>query len=339
MVHQFIEHARKVGRDAALDDLPDETEQETREMCAALPLDQLPVGGDLEVALAWDHETDTARVLNGDGHRDYAAARHTEFVGTADYVGIDGGVVVVLDYKTGHRYLGPARESWQLRMLALAAARLAGVDAARVAYFYLHEDGTVVPAWASFDAFDLADAADELRDLAFVLTESDEATFREGDHCDYCPAWMSCPPKVALARAIGNGDAMRDLASVERQIEAMTAVELGEVYIKLERVIDLTERVKDTARRRAAMYDVPLGDGRVLGTVQWPYTVVNAGVAYDVIKERHGAEMADKTLPRSATLAKVRALGATTLEEIERRGGVVTEKKAQVRVHRKKETA
>ena len=47
------------------------------------------------------------------------------------------------------------------------------------------------------------------------------------------------------------------------------------------------------ARHRAEMVDVPLGDGRVLGTRPWSYTVVNPKVALDVVTERHGADVAD----------------------------------------------
>lgn len=329
--HVFIEEARKVGRELALAQVDDEM----RTFCEAIPLDQLPAGGSHEVALAWNYETDTARALAGEGHRDYHAALPTEFVGTADYVGVDGDAVVVVDWKTGHRSLGPAGESWQLRMLALAASRLTGKDAARVAYFFLREDGTVAPSWASFDAIDLAEVRDELYDLAvYVLPGSAAAVPVEGEWCDYCPAWMSCPAKVALARAIGDGTA---LEGVEQKVEAMTAAQLGEVYVKLERVLDLAERVKDAARRRAAMCDVPLGDGRVLGTVQWPYTVVNPGVAYTTIAELQGFDAADAACPRGASLAAVKKCGTGVLEEIERRGGVITGKKPQVRVHKKKE--
>jgi hypothetical protein len=331
-VHEFLHRAAAVGREAALAEVDDDV----LDFCAAVPLDKLPNGGDREVALAWDHATDKARVVNTKGHRDYSSQSPTEFVGTADYVGRDGNRVVVLDWKTGHRYLGPARDSWQLRMLALAAARLAGVEQADVAYFFLREDGTVVPTWATFDAFDLADIADELFALAARLRSAEATTtYAEGDHCDYCPAWMSCPAKVALARAIGTGEAVVELDALEQQVEEMTAAQLGAVVLKVERVIDLAERVKDMARRRAAMADVPLGDGRVLGVQMRKYTIVKDEIAYQVIRERHGVEAADKAAPRSLTLKAINAFGKETAEEIEKREGIIVGKKPEVRVHRK----
>lgn len=337
-VHWFIEQARKVGRDAALEQVSDD---DTREFCAALPLDQLPAGGSHEVALAWDYEKDAARLLPASAHRDYGDAKPTEFVGTADYVGRDGAAVVVLDYKTGHKYLGPAHDSRQLRELALAAARLEGVDEARAGYCFLREDGTYAFSWATFDAFDLAEIADELRHLAGVLEDAqtaadrrDAADFHEGEWCDYCPAFNSCPAKMQLARAIGSGDALRELATIERRVEQMTDTELAAAYERIERYDDIAERVRKAVRARAAMQPIDLPDGRRLGSVPWPYTSVKPDVAYATVRELHGEEAAEVAVPRKATLAAIRRLGDETLAEIERRRGVVTGSKPQVRVHR-----
>lgn len=340
-VHAFIEAARKVGRDVALEAV--DADAPHRQFCEALPLDQLPAGGDHEVKLAWDYERDTARILPGEGKRDYFPATATEFVGTADYVGRNG-VAVVGDWKTGFRLLGPARESRQLRFGALAAARLTGIDDAKVFYATLREDGSVFFSWATFDAFDLAEIADEMRQLATTLralhtvkANLDAAVQpHEGPWCDYCPAFNACPAKMRLARAIGGGTA---LASIPESIEAMTDSELATAYAAIERYDDVAERVRKAIRQRAAMQPVDLGDGRVLGSVDWPWTVVNATVAYEVIEASGGKELADQVVPRSATLTAIKKLGKPVLEAIEQRGGIITGKKPQVRVHRKKETA
>jgi hypothetical protein len=339
MVHAFIEHARKVGRDEALSDLP--PDYDGYEFCAALPLNLLPAGGTHELALAWDHEADTARALPSTGHRDYEEAKPTEFVGTADYVGREGAAVVVLDYKTGHKYLGPARESRQLRMLALAAARVEGVDEARAGYCFLREDGTYSFSWAEFDAFDLAAIADELRDLVATLDDAQTAAdvrdardFHEGEWCDYCPAFNSCPAKMQLARAIGTGDALKELATIERRIEQMTDAELARAYEAIERYDDVAERVRKAVRARAAMQPIELGEGRRLGAVPWPFTSIKPEVAYATVRELHGEAAAEAAVPRRATLGALKKLGDETVAEVERRRGVVTGSKPQVRVHR-----
>ena len=337
-VHAFIEAARKYGRDAALEKI--EADAPHRAFCEALPLDELPTGGDHEVKLAWDYERDTTRILPGDGKRDYFPATPTEFVMTVDYVGRNGAVVVG-DWKTGFRYLGPARESRQLRIGALAAARLTGIDDAKVFYATLREDGSVFFSWATFDAFDLAEIADEMRQLAGQLRAlhtvranlDAEVQPHEGPWCDYCPAFNACPAKMQLARAIGNGNALK---SIPERIEDMTDSELATAYAAIERYDDVAERVRKAIRQRAAMQPVDLGDGRILGSVDWPWTVVNATVAYEVIAEKLDAKTADEIMPRSATLTAIKKLGKPVLEAIEQRGGIITGKKPQVRVHRKK---
>jgi hypothetical protein len=332
-VHAFIPRARAIGREEALAEIDEDASH--RALCEALPLDELPVGGDHEVALAWDHVTDRGRILPAAGQRDYAAAVPTEFVGTADHMGRTDFEVIVLDWKSGHRYLGPAARSRQLRMLALAAARALGVEQARVAYFYLRDDGTYGTSWAEFDAFDLAEIADELRGLAETLPQATSADVSEGPHCDFCPAFNSCPAKMKLALAIGSGDAQRELASIERRVEAMTDGELARAYETLERYDDIAERVRRTIRQRAAMHPIDLGDGRELSTVQWPFTAVKADIAYATVRELHGEAAAEQVAPRSATVTAIRKLGKDTLAEIERRRGVVTGSKPQVRIHRR----
>jgi hypothetical protein len=337
-VHRFIELARKDGREAALAKVSDD---DMHAFCEALPLDQLPAGGTHELALAWDHEADMARALPSTGHRDYQDAKPTEFVGTADYVGRDGAAVVVLDYKTGHKYLGPARESRQLRMLALAAARLEGVDEARVGYCFLREDGGHAFSWATLDAFDMAEIADELRELVATLDHAqtaaegrDPADLHEGDWCDYCPAFNSCPAKMQLARAIGTGDAVHDLATIEQRVEALTDDELARAYEAIERYDDVAERVRKALRQRAAMRPIELPDGRRLGSIPWPFTCVKPDVAYATVRELHGEAAAEAAVPRKATLGALKKLGDETVAEVERRRGVISGSKPQVRVHR-----
>jgi len=337
-VHRFIETARKAGRDVALAQV---AEDDAHAFCEAVPLDQLPTGGSHELALAWDYESDTARALPSIGHRDYEDATPTEYVGTADYVGRDGASVVVLDWKTGHKYLGPAHESRQLRMLVLAAARLEGVDEARGGYCFLREDGSYSFSWASFDAFDLAEIADELRDLVSTLEDAqtaadgrDPAACHEGEWCDYCPAFNSCPAKMQLARAIGSGDALKELTSIERTIATASDAELAAAVVRLERYDDVAERVRRAVRARAAMQPIELPDGRRLGAVPWPFTCIKPDVAYETVRELHGEAAAEVAVPRKATLGALKKLGDETVAEVERRRGVITGSKPQVRVHR-----
>jgi hypothetical protein len=335
-VHMFIERARKIGREHALTFLGDDVDDDTRALCAAINLDELPSGGDYEFKLAWDYETDKARVVDNQGHRNYPAGSGTEFFGTADFLGRDGDAVVVLDYKTGRRYLGPARDSWQLRMLALAACRLTGLERARVAYFFLRDDGSVATSWATLDAMDLAETADALRELA-ARTPDPTATV-EAEHCDYCPSWSSCPAKTALARAIGDGSAIASIDEATKTIAALSDDQLGEVFAKIERYNDVAERVTKAIRERASFRAIMLGNGRVLGTVDWPTSVVHGEAVYQTLARVRGTATAEAACPRRPTLTSIkRAAGAEGLALVEQEGGVVQVKTKQVRVHRAKE--
>lgn len=331
--HAFMVRAREVGRDVALAEA-EALEDEHLALYDAIPLDELPAGGQREVALAWDHVADTTRVIGGAGHRDYAAVGATEYPGTYDYVGQGPGVAIVIDWKFGRKWLGPAAKSWQLRLGALAAARLIGADSARVAYFYLRDDGTYGVSWATFDAFDLAEIAAELRALAARLDAPGGAA-HEGEWCDYCPAFDACPSKLALARQIGEGTA---LAEVEARISAMTRDELAAAYLAIERYDVIAERARKAIRQRSEMQPVDLGDGNELGPVKWPFTTVNATCAHDEITKRHGAAVADEACPRKATITAIRKLGKETVKAIENRGGIYTGTTVQVRVHKKEET-
>jgi hypothetical protein len=69
--------AENVGEAEALADAIEEALAElgddpARALWEAIPFDQLPAGGSLEIALAWDYETGEARVLHSDGDRDYS---------------------------------------------------------------------------------------------------------------------------------------------------------------------------------------------------------------------------------------------------------------------------
>jgi hypothetical protein len=164
---------------AALDELGDDP---ARAVCEVIPFDRLPNGGSFEVALAWDYETGEARVLHDKGDRNYSAAGVTEFPGTADFAGVDlvRRRVIVPDWKTGWTDLGDPRESLTMRFYSLAAARVAGVNEALTGFVYLREDGTAAFKWTELDAVDLAETAEQLRELAARLQRPPTRNVNEG---------------------------------------------------------------------------------------------------------------------------------------------------------------
>lgn len=162
-----------------------------------------------EVTLTWDHQRDAGRVLGQRLERAYSMAGAAEYVGTADYLRVAGGVATVVDLKTGQGDVpAPARNA-QLRMLALAACRAHGVSSARVGILHAPEGRTAWWTWADVDAFELEVIAGELRRLAERIGWARQADAKGrtpylvlGEHCTYCPARFACPARTAMARAL-----------------------------------------------------------------------------------------------------------------------------------------
>ena len=179
----------------------------------------------LESEVAYGRERcGTARRIGTSIHRAYRVhSPHARWAGTADLVGAVGDQLMIADLKTG-RWLGPASESAQLRMLAVLAweaqsSRSTG--SVRVGYIYLRrdDDGAPPASWHTYDAFDLSEARQWLADLdgrvadaEDMVAEGKTPTVSEGDHCRYCPAYAGCPAKRTLAMAsIGRGEVAGEL--------------------------------------------------------------------------------------------------------------------------------
>jgi hypothetical protein len=192
-IQEFIVDARLRGRDMAISTIDPQADH--YKFCEAIDFSYFPNGGEMELALAWDHVSDTGRVLGRNLRRRYPKCAPTEYIGAADYCGYreDTDEVVVVDWKTGWVRQGKAEDHWQLRGLALAACRVFRARRARVALVYLREDGSARWSTATFDAFDLAAFAEELRKLARSLARMYRAKVNKGEipdlrhgHCSRC---------------------------------------------------------------------------------------------------------------------------------------------------------
>lgn len=311
--------------------------EEHRAACDAIDLAELPAGVEWahEVSLAWDPQTDVGRELGRCLGRDYSAARPGEFVGTADVVGLTGSAAHVYDFKTGWGRVPGPRENWQLRFLALAATRAYGRDCARVGLISLAGD---VPRWrvAGLDAMDLDLAAAELRGAPSRWVPGAEV--HQGDHCAYCPAWDSCPAKLALFRQ-----------AVDMPT-AITAENAAAVYARAEAVAQVLGRVRAGLEMYARERPIPLGGGRVFGPVATTRESVDGEKACDVIVRLHGPAAARIAVELKASKASIeRAIGsiaargqraalvAAALAQIEAAGGIERKTTETVREHQERE--
>jgi hypothetical protein len=237
-----------------------------------------------ELPMAWDPTTDTARVLPSRGARDYSHAVGDEFTGTADLVEVINGRVEVTDYKTGFEAVEP--DTWQMKLLALAAARHFGVTEVTSRILQVSDTGVDDNAM-TFDLFDLISISEDLRALSARIKTSHDAAPVPGPHCRYCPAKLGCPateePANELVSAI-------ELVPSHRLTMAITdAGHAAWTVGAIQRVEDLLDEIKKRVRQYAEETGgIPLGDGKVWRKVSYSKSNVDK-TALAELARKHGA--------------------------------------------------
>ena len=252
IIHKFLQYA-KADRTSALGLIDDSS---IRERCAAIDLDMIPDGAVVECAMAWNPRTDQAEMLTLEEARAYPD--DGRYYGTGDIVGRIVNGVFVGDFKSGIAMA--ASDSWQLKALALMAARIAGESYAEVSMLPIGFDGRIIPDKHSLDAFDLMAIADALRNLFKRIQEADPATvpLNAGAHCKYCRALLCCPAQESLVRAV-----LPKLATLEGQVQALTLDETGQAWGWYYEVSDRLEQIKTALKLRIDSGEEPvLPDGR-----------------------------------------------------------------------------
>ena len=170
-----------------------------------------------EIPIAFNPTTGEARLLEKPKHkRDYSKVRPGELVGTPDLIVIRAGEITIYDHKTGaaHRK-GHASQSWQLRMLAVAARKLFRVDFVSVALNHVG-DGDYHAHPVEFGPWDLDDYA---RALAYMVQRIEAMwadptapiEYVSGPHCYdmYCPIRSKCPKLTAALSLVESNAKVR----------------------------------------------------------------------------------------------------------------------------------
>lgn len=344
-VHQFLEDVQEVGRDDALGMVP----SEWRDHCAGIDIDRLPAcqkgSYAAEVALAYHLFDATARVIGHGIARAYDVT-DKEFAGTADVIGITDTEVFVLDYKGPHGHVAPAERNWQLRFLALAAARAYNRRSAQVAIVRVKDDGSSWSDWAAFDSIELDVIADELAMLFGRLfgARGDADTGNQphvttGDHCRYCPVQRHCPAHTGMVSALisGNGPAL-DLAGRE-----------AEVWRNIKVARRMLDELDGAVRSRAYAEAIDLGDGRVVALRDKEVRTIDGDIARAVLEETWGEELAAEVVPLTASQKRITDAArkikeeqggtikghvAAAIEAINEAGGITIERRSVVDEHR-----
>lgn len=290
MIHSFCEVGLTKGREAALawlESQPTATEDQ-KELCGKIDLASLPEGVEVEAAFSYDERRHNATRLVMSSHRDYPDDKL--YHGTTDLCGmVDDETVYVGDIKSGDHE--PAKDSWQLRFAALAAAAWTGAKKARVEMLRLWPSGK----WGR-DAHDLT--AEDLRDARNALLALSEhmrtatpltpGSYEIGPHCKYCPALRVCPAQTAMVRAIE--PTLATYAS-ESGLPTLSGYDVVHVFQRLQRYEDALKAVRAQIE---TMVDANGGnivgeDGRHLILQSTERRSVDDGAA-SVLVEEFGAE-------------------------------------------------
>lgn len=221
--------------------------------------------GKPELAIAYNPLTDTAREMvikeGAREHRDYTDLRDGEVPLTMDLCGTELGIGYVDDWKFGtQQNLDDAEHNGQMRIAAVAFARLRGLDSVTATLWIVNIDGTLrYKSMHTFDAFELDDIAAEMKGLWERIHNNPQPN--PGPWCrnKWCSARAICPttaqalvttPLAPLSLTIASHN---DAARIHMQLSQ------GEKFLE-EVKRKLNQFVRENGR-------VELGDGTALEVV------------------------------------------------------------------------
>lgn len=157
---------------------------------------------DCEPAWAWNTESREARKLGNNIGREYEAHGLTaaEIPGSMDLVLIRGGVLVVVDLKTGYGEVDDPAENEQLNFGSLCYSKIArshGLEQRQEIWYV--RPGKVWVEGSDIDFLDLGQFESQLASR-WKLRPYLPAT--PGEHCAWCPAAGGCPATSQVVGAL-----------------------------------------------------------------------------------------------------------------------------------------
>lgn len=378
VIHWYLENVRTLGVDVALS----KVDIEHRELCRMLDVERMPTHLATEVAYAYDWKTKTARELGRNlGHRNYHLLSEPptkdEICTTLDVVGearfpVQGVEVhrgYVGDYKTGHTKYPRPGAFGQTLLGALCVQSVHGVDDCTLELIYIDpDDGEHYTARDTVDSWAMDAFADELAEVMGNLEQYEldhviglPMRYREGSHCDYCPAFKHCDAKVRSLKAIPaelvqlglmqpppkskNGD--DDAAVVGFAPGVINIRNAAAIYEACERIEALCRVARREVCGIAWTEPIELSDGRVIERYKHERRVVDGPTAAAVLEQRYGREQAMRAIDIKVSLSSIREVVVANIDhtakprqkietakgdgqldlvlaEIDRRGGLAT---------------
>lgn len=297
-----------------------------------------------EAAFALDYDAGTARALQLTGHRAYPEMGPTEIAGTADLVGLDpdGETVVVLDVKTGRRWLGRPSQHLQMLGYGLAAMAVYGRTRVRLGFLFVRKDEDPQLVVEDMTEMEMAVALNRIRSIM------ERADFHKrlglvdpkpGEHCRYCPAFRACPAHVnmlapllsnhmdiARASLLGPGQRSK-LSGPDGQ--PLLVVRLEDIPAAMERAdaaMGLLKRLKHELEEAVRAHGaITMSDGRVLCEVEKTREKIDPELARPVLQELFGDELTNEAIEVKTTLTKAaitRLVNERTASTKERKGAL-----------------
>lgn len=249
-VHAFLaDLVRGVPADQALERVVTD-DQTALELCKKIDPRRVPQGG-AEVAVALCPATGEVLLLEGVHGRHYPELADDWIVGTIDASGVDPArvdVAWVWDWKVSSYGFRPESHRPQVEAYALAFARL--VDASEVICTVAQvprDTGAILEHGWTLDEEELIGVQLELREAVDAVRaaraerraheERCAALWRpdvaEGEHCEYCPALLSCPAKREAIQALLGLD-----------LEALTRETAARAFLAARTAEEVAERVR-----------------------------------------------------------------------------------------------
>lgn len=240
-----------------------------------------------EVSVAYNYKTGEARRCEPPDPvtHEYRDRQPDEILGTADVVSLVGDQVLVVDHKSGWSVAAdwqpqtPA-EAGQLRTLALALARLYGVDEAIVAFFHAPASGSPQIYPDILLAQDLQAHAKALKQAhANIGTDWK----RDGPWCAHCPAWTECSTQRSA------------LVELKRGTGALTSERVGAIHQAMGLFDKLADRLRTEIRGWVKAHGVGVRpDGMVVDLVEKEVSNLSQASILRALGPLEGAKMIAK---------------------------------------------
>lgn len=275
-----------------------------------------------EVALAYDLRKRMTRVLGVCIGRAYPETAASEVVGTADVMLRGSGQSVVVDWKVGRVQPDPTSQLWQMRTLALMAARWSGDRTARAVTIWAPHGANVTTVdAATFEALDIDLIEAELVELLDRITDAHRDVLEDrtpqlalGSHCSQCRARLACPARVGLIRS-AVADAGKQLRSAAEATKLATAEELSAAWSRALPLIEASKELETAFREAAKDRPFVTKPGYVLGLHSTKRERLDPALAVKAMEDLLGPKAARVGIEVDVTKAGVdRAIRARVAE-------------------------